>query len=346
MDQTPLDRIHKAFQEAAEAYNDVQTELARLNDFDSVLASFEAHLGLPSKEGTPSQRIAADLLKVCRYFMFLQRVAEIKIKYVVNGLQWAIADKNPIVEFALLRSLIEHLAALCFQADKIYTLEQKLKGNNNEQKINEALASCVQALERLFYGQSADPHARYKRFHTNDFLESLEQRVGEIHDVYNYLCDFVHPNYGSNLLVSSGNLGSGVLDPPADTHADHLIRACSYAIKALNEVGDVARTAGATLARVSDYITIATMPNQSAGSIFSRKALRFEGTGKSKQDAIFFRNARTSAEAVGMIYRYLEEQGLRVTGVKAHGGIEGGFIFDVFPTNRGSIWFKTKMTEV
>ena len=49
-------------------------------------------------------------------------------------------------------------------------------------------------------------------------------------------------------------------------------------------------------------------------------------------------------EAVSMIYRYLEAEGIQIIGPKSIGAIEGGFIFDVFPTARGPIWFKDPMS--
>jgi hypothetical protein len=124
---------------------------------------------------------------------------------------------------------VEHLAALCFQVETIEKFEGKLIGQTSEEKIAEICDSTRDAIGRLFYGSSGEGNP--KRVHVNDFLRSLEKLIPDIRPVYDYLCDFVHPNYGSNLLVSTGTLGRGHLDPPTETHIEHLVRACAYALK-------------------------------------------------------------------------------------------------------------------
>jgi hypothetical protein len=112
----------------------------------------------------------------------------------------------------------------------------------------------------------------------------------------------------------------------------------------LNDIEQLARSGGAALARLSDYISIALIPKQRIGSIFVERILTCEGDGTSKDRAIVFSKARTPLEAVSMIYRYLEAEGIQIIGPKSIGAIEGGFIFDVFPTARGPIWFKVPMS--
>src|SRR5947209_5457716 len=109
-------------------------------------------------------------------------------------------------------------------------------------------------------GKALQQSETHKRFHVNDFIRSLQKRVADIADTYDYLCDFVHPNYGSNLLVSTGTLGYGRLDPSVDTHAEHLIRGCTCALRALTEIEDLARSIGAALIRLDNYVVIAMMP--------------------------------------------------------------------------------------
>jgi hypothetical protein len=72
----------------------------------------------------------------------------------------------------------------------------------------------------MFYGQSPQrPGDHIKQFHINDFREALRKDYPDEASVYDTLCDFVHPNYGSNHLVSSGTLGTGTLDRPASAYA-------------------------------------------------------------------------------------------------------------------------------
>jgi hypothetical protein len=339
-----MDNLHEALQEAVIQFRNAQAALESLNDFDDRMAASEKRL-YRGDQPTPSQAVARALFEISRDYLFLHRVSEIKIKYVIDGLQRAVEDKNPIVEFALLRSLVEHLAAFCFQVETICQFETQVMGQNSEKKIEEAFVSCRRTLVRLYYGRSFTTSAAHKRFHVNDFIRSLEKHVTDIAEVYDYLCDFVHPNYGSNLLVSTGTLGSGRLDPPADTHTEHLSRACVYALRALTKVEDLARSGGAALIRLDNYVVIAMMPHQRVGAIFAQKPLTYQGDGKNKESAITFTKVRTSLEAVDMIYRYLETKGIEITGPQVIGAVEDGFIFDVFHTTQGTLWFRTPMQK-
>jgi hypothetical protein len=293
-----------------------------------------------------SEEIARKLFEVARDYFFLQRVSELKIGYIVSSIQDAITRDNPTTEFVLLRSLVEHISALSFEVDTICALLEKLAGQNSEQRIRELLDSSHRTLERLFYGESPAKNPKIKQFHVNDFIRSLTKRVNNIEMMYDYLCEFVHPNYGSNLLVSTGKLGAGRLDPPADIHAEHITRACTCVLRVLIEVECLVSSGGAALLRLDNYITIAMRPNQAAGAIFSVQTLTHEGDGKTKASAIFFTKARTPQEAVEMIYRHLEGHGIEITGPKMHGGIEAGFIFDIFQTTQGKVWFKTAMLKI
>jgi hypothetical protein len=163
-----MDKLHEALQEAVTGFRNTQAKLASLNDFDDRMAASQKRL-YHGDEPTPSQAVARALFEISRDYLFLQRVSEIKIKYVIDGLQRAIEAKNPIVEFALLRSLVEHLAAFCFQVETICQFESQVVGQNSKNKIEETFVSCRRTLDRLFYGQGSTKNPAHKRFHVNDF---------------------------------------------------------------------------------------------------------------------------------------------------------------------------------
>jgi len=55
-----------------------------------------------------------------------------------------------------------------------------------------------------------------------------QDEITDIGEVYDFLCEYVHPNYGSNALVSTGVLGAGRLNPPADSHRETIDRLLQY----------------------------------------------------------------------------------------------------------------------
>jgi hypothetical protein len=59
-----------------------------------------------------------------------------------------------------------------------------------------------ETVHRLYYNEKAS-------IHVNNMIDALTKHYASAKRDYDELCEFVHPNYGSNKLVSSGELGSG-----------------------------------------------------------------------------------------------------------------------------------------
>lgn len=92
---------------------------------------------------------------------------------------------------------------------------------------------------------------------------------------------------------------------------------------------------------LQDYVNRSLTPGAKVSNVFSRKAAKPEGDGKTKETAFFFPKARTSGETIDMIYRYLRDSGIEETGTMATDYGKDGYLYDVFETTHGKIWFKT-----
>ena len=167
----------------------------------------------------------------------------------------------------------------------------------------------------------------------------MKKRVGDITDVYDYLCEYVHPNHGSNTLVARGEIGRGELEPDASHLANVLDRMCGYCVCAIKAVQELELEGAITCMLVSDLSKRAVKRGATVRNVFAKRPAKPEGDGKSKETAFHFPRARTPQEAIGMIYEYLESEGIEVPRQEI-GAVEGGFIYDVFPTRAGRIWFK------
>ena len=44
-----------------------------------------------------------------------------------------------------------------------------------------------------------------------------------------------------------------------------------------------------------------------------------------------------------MVSRYLKENKIEMRGMPQIGGIEDGYLFEIYPTTRGDIWFRLEM---
>src|SRR4029077_16778312 len=122
---------------------------------------------------------------------------------------------------------------------------------------------------------------------------------------YDFLCEYVHPNYGSNVLVSSGKLASGRLNPPEDFHRDTLDRLRSYCSFCMEYLRDRGIAHGAVFARLQALLDLCFAPGANMGNAFSIRTPNPAGDGTSKETAFHFPKARTAPEAIQLCYAYL-----------------------------------------
>ena len=163
--------------------------------------------------------------------------------------------------------------------------------------------------------------------------------MADIEDVYDFLCEYVHPNYGSNALVSTGRLANGRLNPPEEFHRetlDRLRRYCSLCMEFLRERGI---EHGSTFIKLQNLFDLCSAKGATVNNVFAIKRPVPDGDGKSKETAYFFRKARTAAEAIELSNEFIENEGYNVKR-RENGGLDGGVIYDVYDTDKGKIWFK------
>ena len=289
----------------------------------------------------PLKTIAARLLSITDKAFFLFQVCEWKLDYLAEALIHAIDAKNPLALANNARALVEHLAALAAIVQELERLEDGLLGQGQEKAINDALGKAEKFIYRSFYGKSPKltNNKNEQALHVNDCLKALKREVADIEDVYDFLCEYVHPNHGSNLLVSTGQLGSGRLNPPEDFHRetlDRLRRYCSLCMLFLSEHGI---QYGSVFVRLQGLLELCFSPGVKVAKVFSTKSAQPRGDGESKDTAYFFPKARTAMEAIKLAYEFLEKEGYNVQ-KREIGGFVDGFIYDVYTTNKGMVWFK------
>lgn len=152
------------------------------------------------------------------------------------------------------------------------------------------------------------------------------------------LCEYVHPNYGSNALVSTGRLASGQLNPPPEYHrqtAHQFLRYCELAMLYLKRQG--IQHAGAVL-RLQPLLDLCFVPNASISNAFAKKSAVPKGDGTAKDSAYYFPKARTKQEANQLSCEFLTQRGDVIEKVSV-GAIGGDSIHDVFTTDKGTVWF-------
>ena len=289
--------------------------------------------------------IANSLWEIADQSFFLLQVIEWKIDYLAEALLHAIRSKNPLSLANNARALVEHIASISGIGSEINILMNSLKGQQSEKAILKAIERTENYLHRAYYGTSSKKKTsnKNKSLHINDSLKKLSKEISNINEIYDFLCEYVHPNFGSNLLVSTGKLSSGKLNPPEDYHRetlDKLRRICSYCMIYLKDesLGHLSSPL-----RIQSLIELCLVRGAKIQNVFSEKKATPKGDGTSKETALYFPNVRTPQEAIKLTYDFFETNGYKLTGKKEIGGIENGFIYDVHVTNKGKVWVRIPM---
>lgn len=330
-------RLLLAFREQREAFS-------VFNDFDTVMQNQTATVESKADSFPESlKRITLRLHQICRNGFFVIQVCEWKIDYLAEAIIHALEANNPLSLANNTRGLVEHISALMFVYETLEDLRNSLDGQGTEGKIEIALNKAESILKRVYYGTSPKSASKSERAPhiESECLDAFQKTMPSIRDTYDFLCEFVHPNYGSNLLVSTGKLGCGRLNPPAEYYRETIDRICRYCMQLMLFLRDNCAHIVKPIINLQDYVNRSLTPGAKVSNVFSRKAAKPEGDGKTKETAFFFPKARTSGETIDMIYRYLRDSGIEETGTMATDYGKDGYLYDVFETTHGKIWFKT-----
>jgi hypothetical protein len=120
-------------------------------------------------------------------------------------------------------------------------------------------------------------------------IKSLAVRLESARSEYDALCEFVHPNYGSNKLVSSGQLGSGQIRSHAEglgpelSKVHWLIERCAILVD-----DDFNKETTFYLTRIGSWIEIACQDGAKLGQVFSVRGA-VSGDGRTKETAVLFK---------------------------------------------------------
>lgn len=207
--------------------------------------------------------------------------------------------------------------------------------------IHQAMDRAETFLHRAYYGKSRKIASEEdeQAIHVNDYLKALKKEVSDIEDVYDFLCEYVHPNYGSNILVSTGRLASGRLNPPEEFHRETLDRLQRYCFLCMLFLRGRGIEHGAIFIKLQNLFELCFARGAKVNNVFSIKVPKPDGDGKSRETAFFFPKARTAYEAISLCYEFLAKEGYKVLG-RHNGGLGAGVIYDVYQTDKGTIWFK------
>lgn len=197
-----------------------------------------------------------------------------------------------------------------------YSVSYYGTGNRNEQKNNKKpvhIHDAINVLDKYFgaidtsldVDNTTTPHHSFlfqESFTKNEAIERFGIPIDpypKAHIVkadYDFLCDFVHPNYGSNFLVSSGSLAEGLIDTPNE-HIKNLnilfVKKCLRYWLYYKELLLIDAKLGMN---IGNWLSRSQKRGAKASRIFSKKMPKYSGDGKTEQTAFTFSQARDRHE--------------------------------------------------
>ncbi|MET4841511.1 hypothetical protein [Bradyrhizobium japonicum] len=320
-----------------------QENLSFLNDFDNAMRGREERL--PTRHPSDAADLSWQLYELARAHFYMLRVANLKIVKIARGISWAIKAGNATVQMSLVRSLLEHTAALSFQLKVLAALQDDLSRQADSRKLRQAIERHHETVRKIYFNQSytrGTGTAEKPDFHVNDYRKVLQRDYPEQERAYDKLCEFVHPNYGSNYLVSSGELGHGLLDRGYSEYEPDIEFANTCTRTCLELANHYETGASILLVFLDSRVEIAGKSGNRPMTIFNDKGLSHEGDGRAKGSALYFTKARTHGEAVDMMHRYLRSES-REFKHSVIEGIDGGFLYERVETDVDTLWFKTRL---
>jgi len=318
------------------------------DDYDASMARMRTTVSEQiEKLRDPLKSVASRLFMVTDRGFFLLHVAEWKIDYLAEALIHAIEVNNPIALANNTRGVVEHIAAMVAVLRELETLETTLRGKSDERAIDRLLMKAEGFLHRAYYGTSPKTTAEKanQALHIDDCLKVLKCEIPDAGEMYGFLCEYVHPNYGSNVLVSSGRLAEGRLNPPPDFHRETLDRIRRHCARCMLFLRDRRVQHASVFVRLQGLIDLCFAFGATLNNAFSKRSSRPAGGGNSQATAYWFPRARTPQEAIQLSHEFLQTSGYKVFGQRI-GGIGEGVIYDIYETDRGTVRFKVPMIRV
>lgn len=319
-----------------------------MRDFDDRFGQLEKHVyAKASKLLPPLNLVSKNLYDISHNTFYLIELFKYKFHLLAKAIIYSIETDNPLSLANNLRSLIEQFLVYTYSMNSIEKFLDNIKGMNDEKIICELINKALATNKRTYFGQknSLMQDKSDAAIHINDALKEVGKTITNIKEIYDDLCEYVHPNYHGNLLISTGTLGKGKIEVKNNNHKDvKKLVAISFSIISILKKNTFYYPI--LTWRLHELVERCFQDNAKITNIFSEKEAKPQGDGKSIETAFYFPQARTSQEGLKLMYTYLESlnynfEQINRKQVPDKNMISAGFHIDLWETPTGNIYFKT-----
>lgn len=209
--------------------------------------------------------------------------------------------------------------------------------------LNSVYDDHSKKLHKFFYGSTSEK--KNEGFiHVNDMIDELKKHIEGIKNDYNSLCDFVHPNYGSYKLVSSGILGKGKLFAEDEIIQHEQDLANKSVTQCTNAIENMDKEFLKYLLDINKYINFTCLLPSKITQIFNKRHESI-GRGNSKDDSVHFPHARTMTEELEAYYEYFTKRKRNIIRRETIELIDG-YLYSKITTDRGIVYVKFKERDI
>jgi len=333
------------FQNKLREFNEASSRLSTLDDFSKhteerrkVFEGFGANVSSEYKD------IAISFEDLLEKFFFVTLVNRRKIDGINSLIRFSIDSKNSIALAQGIRALLEHACVLAMISSEIEKLKKGLEGLNEFSKIKSLFNKSDSFIYRCYFGKSSkvESDKTKQAVHINDGLNLLKAKFSQIDKDYDYLCEFVHPNHGSNLLVSTSDIAQYITSIVSNFDREEIIRMIAIGNKTLESVEKDESFLYSMIGILGTTANRFTTKGTKLSNVFSVRKPEIRGNGKTKETALFVSNGRGAVEEIEFIYSYFEKQSYQIYG-RTVVDISENFIYDLYDTNKGKVWVKVSI---
>lgn len=288
--------------------------------------------------------IAISFEDLLEKFFFVTLVNRRKIDGINSLIGFSIDSKNSIALAQGIRALLEHACVLAMISNEIGKLKKGLEGLNEFSKIKSLLNKSDSFIYRCYFGKSSkvQPDKAKQAVHINDGLSLLKDKLPNIDKDYDYLCEFVHPNHGSNLLVSTSDIDQYIISIVSNFDREEIMRMIVIGNRTLETIENDQSFIYSMIGILSTIANRFTIKGAKLSNVFSVRKPEIKGDGKTKETALLVSNGRGAVEEIEFIYGYFEKHSYQIYG-RVVADMSEDFIYDLYDTNMGKVWVKVTL---
>lgn len=329
-------------------HNEASQRLSVLDDVSAHLAPLKKSLSLlPSHKGEYFRLTAERFATALEQFMFVSLVCRRKIDAINQLIRYSTEAQNAIALAQGARSLVEHVAVQAEITRALNQFGEQVKGQTDGVRINDAMSKAEEFLTRCYFGKSPkiERNKSQQALHIHDCIDTLEVESPGLSESYDFLCEFVHPNHGSNSLVSSNDLSIQVNSIVTELSRPETQRMANIVLATLTASEQIESRGHAAVALLCFYAERFRQPNSKISNIFAARKIKPTGDGKTKETAFFFPGTRDAKETFELWAQYLENRKIVMRG-RQLAAMEGNSAYDLYETTQGQIWHRVEYSVI